>query len=210
MGDVIHTIANPLGTIGNWVGVNTNSQLGKNLHYLDSTTHPIEQTASDMYSADKPAAPGINKNLSNVQNTQVQKAQNFRKGLLGTENSLGHNLAEENNHMLGQNLQGIRQNNSHRGLLYGGLNYGQEQGARVGAARSLAQGRTSINNNMENAANTMDQQAIHTGVGIQQSQQQIQDAIYGQALADMQAKNAALGGFISGAGKIGGAFAGGA
>jgi hypothetical protein len=209
MGSAVHAIANPLGTVGSWVGAGPNTSIGKGLHFLDASTHPLEQTASDMLNAKKPEAPGINSNLARVQREQNRNAMDFRQNLPSMANTLGTSLADQNNQMMDQNIRSVRQNSSARGLLYGGLNAGREQGARSVAGNALAQGRSNINMGLQNAANTLDAQALHTAQGVQQTQDSIQSGIYKQALADMQARNAVVGGFMSGAGKVGGAMMGG-
>lgn len=220
MGDVVHTLSNlsnpkigltsPLSSVGNALGIKSDSALGKNLNTMDSWTNPVARNIFGMSGAGKPAAPGINNNLGTVQSAQLANAANFRQNLPGLENQMGHQLADQSNQQMSQNIQGARQNNSARGLLYGGINAGQEGAIRANAAHGLAAGRSDINQGLLNNANTLDAQAIHTGLGIQQTQQSIQNSIYGQALADMQARGAAIGGLMGGVGKIGGMFAAGA
>lgn len=202
------TAATQAGLIDKNSGLNKVGEFGGKV-FETALNAPWDLADSATRSGSPPGAPGINKNLGKTQAAQLENAQSFRDRLPGLENQLGHQLGEQSNQQMGQNLHDVRQSNSHRGLLYGGINAGDEQQVRGHAASSLAQGRSNINSGMENAANTLDAQAIKTGMGVQQTQQSIQNSIYGQALANMQAQNQLIGGVFGGMGKIGGLLAAG-
>jgi len=154
-----------------------------------------------------------------AQSAQQYFANQFRQNIPQTENTLYNQMASGVNQSMNQGIKNVQQNNSRRGLLYGGVNAGQEGAVRAGAASQLAEGRSNINSSVENAANNMDQTAIDTGIAIQQQQQQMQNAIYADAMAKMNMNNGLLGGVASaagmgigmylGAGTPGGAAAGG-
>lgn len=135
-----------------------------------------------------------------AQNGQQYAAQQFRANIPQTENTLYNQMASQQNQNMNAGIKQTQQNNSSRGLLYGGVNAGQEQGVRASAANALATGRSNINSGVETAANSMDQGAIDTGIAIQQQQQQMQDAIYSNAMAQMNAQNGAIGGLLGAAG----------
>lgn len=132
-----------------------------------------------------------------AQHTQQHLASNFRGNIGSTEGNL-YNLAQQQGQAgLNQGLGLLKSRNSSRGLLYGGINQGQEGQARSAMSEALANQRSSINSNVENEANLLDQQAVQTGVGIQKNAQQVQNDIYSQAMADMNANNAEWGSALS-------------
>lgn len=135
-----------------------------------------------------------------AQSGQQYSAQQFRNNIPQTENTLYNQMASQQNQNMNAGIKQTQQNNSSRGLLYGGVNAGQEQGVRASASNALATGRSNINSGVETAANSMDQSAIDTGIAIQQQQQQMQDAIYSNAMAQMNAQNGAIGGLLGAAG----------
>lgn len=159
-----------------------------------------------------PSAPngsnGSNANLSAVQQAQLANAQSFRQNIPNTEAQLGSQLAQQTNNQMGNAISQTRSNNSARGLLYGGVNAGQEQGIRNQAASNLAQGQSNINANTQNAAFQLDQEAANTGFGIQQSQQAIQNDIYSQALANMNAASSGISSLLGAGGKVVGGMLG--
>jgi hypothetical protein len=135
-----------------------------------------------------------------AQSGQQYGAQQFRKNIGQTENNMYGQLSSGVNNQMNSQIKGVQQHNSSRGLLYGGVNAGQEGAIRAGAASSLASGKSAINSGVENAANSMDQGAIDTGIAIQQQQQQMQNAIYSNAMAQMNASNSAIGGLMGAVG----------
>lgn len=141
----------------------------------------------------QPGDPGINPDVSALQQAQLQNAQQFRQGLPGLERDMDTQLKGGITNQLRQGLQATRANNSARGLAYGGVNQGQEQQLRASAQNRAAQGFSQIHSGLLNEANLMDQGAIANGVAIQQQQQQIQNTIYQNAMASMNAQNQIFG-----------------
>lgn len=148
----------------------------------------------------------FNSPAQNAMLAQQYYAKQFQGNESNLENQLGSQLSSQANSQMGQNLNAVRQNNSRRGLLFGGVNAGQEGAVRSGAAQDIASGRSSINQGVVSAGNQMNQDAINTGVAIQQQQQQVQNAIYSQAMASMQSQNAAIGGLLGAGGAVLGGY----
>lgn len=136
-----------------------------------------------------PDAPGVDPNLARLRAQQEQNAKQFRANMPGMQKTMGENLKTDANQALSGSLKNINQGNSARGLLYSNINQGQKAGARAKAQSGVAKETANINTGLLNAANTLDAQAIQTGMGIQQTQQQLQDDIYSQAMARMNAQN---------------------
>lgn len=143
-----------------------------------------------------PAAPGIDPNLQRLKDKKLQNAQEFRAGMPNMVRMMSEDLKTQANQGLSQANRQTRESASSRGMLYSGVRQGQEQSNRAKTQAGVAQGVSSINAEMENAANTLDAQAVETGVGIQQTQQAIQNQIYSQAMAQMNARNMVMGSMI--------------
>lgn len=154
----------------------------------------------------QPTAPGVDPGVQAALQQQQQQAQQFSQNLPNMQNQAGQQLAQATNQQMGQNLNNVNQFNSARGLAFGGINQGAQQGQRANAATSLAQGREQINDQFQQASNQMNAAAIGSGVAVQQSQQAIQDQIYNQALTNMMNQNQAFGSLL-GAGGMAAAFA---
>lgn len=146
-----------------------------------------------MNGSDAPEAPGVDSNLQRLKEAQLQNAKNFRTNLPGMKSQMTQDLRQTSNAQLSNDLGTIQNNNSARGLLYGGVNQGQKAGQRANSQIKLASGIGAINSGLDNAANTLDAQAIETGVGIQQTQQAIQNQLYSQAMTQMNANNSMIG-----------------
>jgi len=78
-------------------------------------------------------------------------------------------------------------------MAYGGVNQGEQQQVRATTEQNLGRAITGSNANLENAANTLNAQAVETGVGIQQTNQAIQNQIFQQQMTQMNANNASTG-----------------
>lgn len=175
--------------------------------YTGGTANPFESGGTInkfIKGPDKPGDPPPDPNLAKIHQQQLDNARNFRGNLPGMESQMDSQLQRAGQGQLNQNLQGLKSQDSARGLLYGGLHAGREQGARGQMANSLAQGRSNINSAAQDAANTLDQQALQSGINIQKNSQAIQDDIYAQALGAMQTQNAT---FSGGMGLLGGGLA---
>jgi hypothetical protein len=143
-----------------------------------------------------PESPGIDPNLNTIKQQQLKQAKDFRRNLSGMERSMGESLKSQANRGMQQSIDQARQNQSSRGMLYSGQAAGQESGIRAKAQAGLGQGLADLHSGLLTQANNLDAQAIETGLGIQRSQQQLQDMIYANALTKMNADNAMTGNMI--------------
>lgn len=135
-------------------------------------------------------------NYNSPKGAQERFATEFRSGLPQMQQQMGDQLTKQSGMQMQQNLRGLNEDDSSRGLLYGGLHQGKEARVRGGAQANLAGAMTHMNSGLQNSANSIDQQAIQTGLGVQQFQQQQQNQIYSRALAEMSASNAFTGNII--------------
>lgn len=153
---------------------------------------------------DAPPVPGTPGALDQLKQAQINTAKDFRQNLPGMEGQLGNQLASSSNQQLGQDTSSLKQMNSRRGLLYGGVNAGGENKLRASAQGGLSAAKSQLHAGLESQANQLDSEAIQTGVAIQQSQQQMQNLIYQQALARMQSENAMMGSLFQAGGMAAG------
>ena len=140
-----------------------------------------------------PQQQGLDPNLLALQGKMIDQANQFRENLPGMKNQMGEQLqADSNKTLLGQQKQITNMNNK-RGLLYGGINEGQKSEAAATAQGNLASAIRGANANLDSKADEMDYNAINVGVGVHQTQQQIQNNIYAQAQANMAANQSMFG-----------------
>lgn len=200
MGSAVNAISSGFKSAGNVVNNATGTRAGDALPFLGNT---MAGSAYYLGGMDKdqptaPDAPGINDNLSRLKAKQMAQAQQFRSNLPSMKNKMASDLRVEGNEAMSAQANNINESNSRRGLLYGGINAGQQAQAKNSAQGRLAKAISANNVNLDNAADTMDAQAVDTGVGIQQSQQAIQNQLYSQAQARMNGDNQITGSIIGG------------
>jgi hypothetical protein len=177
-------------THGNFKGVAQN--IGGFGHNMLQTLNP----STWLSNGNGPQSPGINPSLQNLQQQQLQNATQFRQNLPGLENQMQTNMKVGANNQMNQGMQNIRSYNASRGMSYGGVNQGMQQGLRAQTQGQVAQNASNIHQGLINSANQMDQAAISTGMGIQNQSQQMQNSIYANAMANMNSQNQMMGSLI--------------
>lgn len=191
--DVAHgNLGHAIGGIGNAVG----GALGQGdiSTYLTLGGNKLAAGIGGLLApGDVPGSPGANQGLQQTLAAQQQYAQQFRQALPQIQNNMQGQLAQQANQGMQQNLQTTRTNNSSRGLLYGGINAGQEGQDRAKAQKGLINADSALNSGLQSEANSLDQAATQTGVGIQQQQQAMQNSVYQNAMAQMAGQNQMLG-----------------
>lgn len=143
-----------------------------------------------------PTGAGQDSQAEALRKKQQDYAKEFRSNIPGMEGSMSNALKGNNSRNMYSNLDQVDQDSSRRGLLYGGLAAGREGGVRAKAQGALGEGLAGIHQGLLNAADTLDAQAIQTGLGIQQNQQAIQNQIYQQAMAANNANNSMVGSMV--------------
>lgn len=132
-----------------------------------------------------------------LQNAQIDQAKSFRAGIPEMQQRLAQNLAMDQSRntygLLNQNKESM----SRRGLLYGGLNSGREGQIRAQGQANLAASTSQMNQDIYSMADQLDAEALQSAHAIRQNTQQIQDAIYSQAMARMNANNSMIGNIAS-------------
>lgn len=134
------------------------------------------------------------------------QASIFRSNLPQMQQQMASSMGQGINQQTQQNLSANKTNNSTRGLLYGGINQGQQAAVRGQGQVQMAQGREMINSQLNSAADQMDQGTISQGMALQNVQQNMQNAIYQQAMMNMMSQNQMYGSLV-GAGAMGAGMA---
>lgn len=200
MGGVVNQVGNAVRQVTNNPVAQVlapTSMLGTGM--VNDLISPQEQQA--------PTAPGIDPRLAEIQREQIKQADEFKKNLPGMKDQAFGQAASAEKRRLAQELTATNQGYSNRGLLYSGMNSGAQAKARAESGTNLASSKAEINSMYDDEANRMRQQAVSTGLGIQQSKQATQDSIYKQALENMAQRRgnlAAIGGAAGG--MVGGAM----
>lgn len=140
-----------------------------------------------------PGAPGTDASLAMMHQQQLAYAKNFQENLPQTQQKVAQQLTNASNQTMNAQVRQVKNQNNARGLTYSGVNQGQQQAVRSNAQQQLAGGISAANANLENASNTLNAQAVETGVGIQQTQQAIQNQIFQQQMSQMQSQNSIFG-----------------
>lgn len=146
--------------------------------------------------------------IKDLQAQQVQQAQDFQNNLGGYQGSLNDQAENTTRNSMAQKMADVRSASNSRGLLYSGLRQGQEAGVGAESASKLANQRAAINERTQNVSNQMNQNAIQSGLQMQQAQQAMADQNYEMANKQAEQKQKAAQGLIGGIGKtVGGLFA---
>lgn len=140
----------------------------------------------------KPQAPGISADAKALHKQQLAFAKQYQAQLPAMQATMANQLS----HQAGQQTQGLvnqaKEKESSRGLLYGGLAQGEQQGIRSKAQTNLAAATSDLNAGLQNNAQNITNQAIGGGIGMQQNQQAQQNQLYQQALARSQGQDAMI------------------
>lgn len=142
----------------------------------------------------------VDPQLQQMQQQQTQNAVNFGNNLPAYEKQQQNTATDTSRQQLATQLAGTTQNSNARGLLYGGYNQDQQAQDVAKNQANLAQTNTNINTNAQNQLSGMQSQALGTGMALNASEQQQQEAAYQAALQQQLAQNQAFGSFLGGAG----------
>ncbi len=154
-----------------------------------------------------PNAPWpVDPRLGQIADAQAQQAQQFRSNIPQMSEAQGTAAADDTRRQLAGTVAGVRQNANSRGLLYSGLRQAGEANAGAQAASGLAQKQAGINNNLQGQATTLENQALQSGMGVRQLQQDQYNNAYQRALNAQQQKSQGQSSLLGGVGGIVGAL----
>lgn len=147
--------------------------------------------------------------LTKLRKAMGQQDDQFSKnsGLLKQQMFTG--FADQERRRLADQMTKINEGASRRGLLYSGIRQGAQAGAQGESAQTLAKTRYGINRGVDETARLLKANAAKAELQSVDQTQNLEDAIYGNALQNMAMKNRAIGDIFSGVGYLGGAYIGG-
>jgi len=158
--------------------------------------HKGREGANGLFANDDTGAPSPPKtpgSLDELKQQQQQYAQQFSQNLPQMQKNMAGLLTQQANQQMQGQMQTVKNRNNARGMAYGGVNQGEQQQVRATTEQNLGRAIAGSNANLENAANTLNAQAVETGVGIQQTNQAIQNQIFQQQMAQMNSNNSMMG-----------------
>lgn len=138
----------------------------------------------------------------------AEQARQFRAESAGMAQQQGQQAEDKSRRGLAEQISGIKQGASQRGLLYSGLRSGAESNAASGAQSDLAAQRAQINQNLEDTAQGMEQGALQSGMQRYGNQLQESSDTYQQALQRMKDQQSQQSGILGAAGSVGGMLLG--
>jgi hypothetical protein len=119
--------------------------------------------------------------------------KNFEASIPGYQQQAYTAVEGDERRRLAEEMTGINRSMNRRGLLYSGMNEGAQRKAQSQSAGMLGQARQDINKSFQDQAEQMRDNAIGTGMGIQQNLQAASDMAYRQAVASMMQRRGAIG-----------------
>jgi hypothetical protein len=150
-------------------------------------------------------APAIDQGVLDISKRQMQRAKDFRGGMEGNRQEQFGQAEGASRQGLAKSMSANTQNYNSRGLLFSGMRAGGEADAQTESASKLAGAKADINQNLEQTASGLDQQAFESGSKIAElnNQNAAQQQQFDQQAA--QQRNSGIGGFL----RLGAAISGG-
>lgn len=149
----------------------------------------------------------LNPQLQQMQQQQAQQAASYQANMPAYENQQQNAATDSSRQGLAQQLAGTTANSNARGMLYGSYNQGQQASATAQNQAQLQTTKANINTNVQNTSNSLNNQALGSGLALQQSQNAQALAAYQAALQQQEATNGEFGAITGGVGKVGGLLA---
>ncbi len=112
----------------------------------------------------KAPSPGEDPQVAALRDRLFGEAQEFDKGLSGTQAQASNQIEKEGNLALQSGLKGTKQNFNRRGLLYSGLREAGEQDVRGRVASGMAQQKAQSNKELTDLARAKWQKVAQVGL----------------------------------------------
>ena len=116
----------------------------------------------------------------------------FQKAIPGYEQNIYDSVQKDERRKLAQDMSQTNRAMNRRGLLFSGVNQDAQERLKAASAGNLAQTRQDIRSTLNSQFEQMRDNAIGTGLGIQQNLQAASDMAYRQALSNMAQRRAML------------------
>jgi len=189
--------------VGGPAGAAVGSQIGNN---KSSGGSGLKDIANNLgYGGGGADVPEVDPRLKEIATEQRKQAEAFKANLPNYKKSQYNLQAVDAKRDFANQLADIRQKANSRGLLYSGLRAGGEAESRGQLAGNLAGIKSNVNQSAEDQARELELQALNSAQGNVNLQNNREDILYNQALANKQAKLSALTDAAGVAGKLIGA-----
>ena len=139
-----------------------------------------------------------------------KQAKEFESASPGMKRSLYEGAQKKSQYNLADRLEQTRSGANRRGLLYGGMRAGAEQGERASAGAGLASAKGAINTSVQNQIDQMRKGAISGGLQAYGNAMSAAQEDYQNAMNKYKNKNAMIGQIAGGVGAVVGGIYGGA
>lgn len=170
--------------------------------YIGGTGKSIMPTPDDPGNA-----PGMDPRYTDLVNKQQQQAQDFRQQAPEMQAQQTRQAQDTSRRSVSQDIAGVNKDTSRRGLLYSGINQGQQQQARQQETQALTQNVANIQSNIEGKAQDLEGKALSSMQTYTAQQQAANNADLQKRVAVQQANNSATSGLFGGLGSVlGGIF----
>jgi len=144
----------------------------------------------------------VDPNFQGLVDQQNANSAAFTANAPNLQQQQGVQASEDTRQGLANRMANIKSSSSKRGLLYSGLKQSQEAGSQQQAGSQLAGQQANINNAVQNQQQGLQQQAIQSGMAMQQAQQAANEANYQNAVQQRQERLNAVSGLMGGIGGI--------
>lgn len=134
--------------------------------------------------------------MRKIQQKQQQQADEFRSNLPQYQQTIAQNLRTQGAQQLSEEEKGVKSDLSQRGLLYGGVGQGQIGRTRAAAGARLGNAVSSAQRGLESQAQQMETNAISSAQAVQNAQQEAQNQLYSQSMAQQNGMNKMIGGAL--------------
>jgi hypothetical protein len=151
-----------------------------------------------------PVANTIDPNLVAMQKSQAKSANDYSANMGNLRADQGNAAEDSSRNKLAKSLAQTNASSNSRGLLYGGYNQGQRANTIAGNQSELNATKANINTDTQNNLNTLQNQAIQSGLGLQNAQNQLNQNNFNYQMNRQKQQQEAEGGLLSGVAKIGG------
>ena len=138
--------------------------------------------------------------------SQADKFQQ-NSGLL--KRNMFENFAQQERRGLANRLTTADEGANRRGVLYSGINEGNKSALQGESSKAMAEQQIGINKGVDDASRQLQANAAKADLQSVDMSQNLEDAVYSNALQNMQLRNQGIQSFLGGIGMLGGAYLGG-
>lgn len=144
--------------------------------FLDAAREGQKKTDEADAEAARLKAPPIDERYKQLVEGQRKQAEQFRNNIPRVADTFMGQIAEVNKKALANEIDQTRKGYNERGLLFSSAREGAEGAAKTRSAQDLAQKRADVNTELYGQADSLDDQAISSGLNLASQGQQLGNA----------------------------------